>query len=86
MARNLKNSREKEITIQSMDLVHNLSNYPVALLSISIKMNEELDTLAHLLRGSFVKEMRQKLFLNSRHGQILEADMIVGLLDKSFPW
>jgi hypothetical protein len=77
-----KNSREKEVAIQSMDLVYSLSKHPVALLSISIETNEELDALAHLLRGGFVRENRQKLFLNFHHRQIVKADKILRLLDK----
>lgn len=51
-----------------------------------IKINKERDVFAQLLRRSFIKEIRQKLFLSPRHGQIVKADMILGLLNKNFPW
>ncbi|KIW97349.1 uncharacterized protein Z519_02741 [Cladophialophora bantiana CBS 173.52] len=46
---------EKEIAIQSMDLVYSRSQHPIALLSAArIVSGEQLDLLAEILSGSFI--------------------------------
>ncbi|KAJ9664587.1 hypothetical protein H2201_005099 [Coniosporium apollinis] len=53
---NQEDRQEKELAIQSMDLVYSRSDYPVALLSVRIESIEDLNLLVELLRGEFVTD------------------------------
>ncbi|KAK0303173.1 hypothetical protein LTR82_017647 [Friedmanniomyces endolithicus] len=47
-------SREKQVAMDSMDLVYRHSRYPVGLLAIKLESQHEVDTLQELLMGRFV--------------------------------
>ncbi|OQV05143.1 hypothetical protein CLAIMM_09929 [Cladophialophora immunda] len=53
---NQKDEGEKEVAMQCMDLVYSHSDHSVALLTVHIGYQEELDLLAELLSDSFVAD------------------------------
>lgn len=61
---NQEDRQEKELAIQSMDLVYSRSDYPVALLSVRIESIEDLNLLVELLRESLLQMKRWCRFRN----------------------
>jgi hypothetical protein len=76
---NQDDSKQKELAIQSMDLVYQLSSYPIALLSIRIHCAEWLNILANLLNGAFVEE---KPSFKLRYGITWKTGMALRMLQK----
>ena len=60
-------SDQKEIALQSMDLVYSFGKYPLALLSVEIRTAAELNLLTMLMRGEFnFNTSRGKMFTQRR--------------------
>ena len=86
---NQDDAHEKEIAMQSMDLVYSFSNFPLGLHSTQIELAKQLDLLIRLLRRKFVKisHRRQYRTLAPRI-DVETASRVVELLQHitSDPW
>jgi len=83
------NGEEKEIAIQSMDLVYSWSRYPVGLLSVPIISQRQIRLLYLLLRGDFLDSTStdRKPRLNSKFSMVTITEVIELLKHiTSDPW